>query len=123
MVDRRPSLCSPINQCLIVFSPIINRISMTVINLYVLTGIQLRAYQLDGVQWLIQCLNNQQGCILGDEMGLGKTCQVCENISLLVKLTIKLHGYIHIYVYIIWVWISVGTVSKTQVMFLSYQLC
>ncbi|TNN36227.1 Chromodomain-helicase-DNA-binding protein 1-like [Liparis tanakae] len=39
--------------------------------------IQLRPYQLDGVQWLTQCLGNQQGCILGDEMGLGKTCQVC----------------------------------------------
>lgn len=41
-----------------------------------LTGIQLRSYQLDGVQWLTQSLKNQQGCILGDEMGLGKTCQV-----------------------------------------------
>ncbi|KAG7276290.1 hypothetical protein CRUP_015613 [Coryphaenoides rupestris] len=37
--------------------------------------IQLRSYQLDGVGWLTQCLQNQQGCILGDEMGLGKTCQ------------------------------------------------
>uniref|UniRef100_A0AAQ4PCZ8 Chromodomain helicase DNA binding protein 1-like n=1 Tax=Gasterosteus aculeatus aculeatus TaxID=481459 RepID=A0AAQ4PCZ8_GASAC len=46
-----------------------------------LNGIQLRPYQLDGVQWLTQCLKNQQGCILGDEMGLGKTCQT---ISLLV---------------------------------------
>ncbi|XP_024135189.1 chromodomain-helicase-DNA-binding protein 1-like [Oryzias melastigma] len=46
-----------------------------------LRGIQLRGYQLDGVQWLIQNLQNQQGCILGDEMGLGKTCQT---ISLLV---------------------------------------
>uniref|UniRef100_A0A8C5CVN9 Chromodomain helicase DNA binding protein 1-like n=1 Tax=Gadus morhua TaxID=8049 RepID=A0A8C5CVN9_GADMO len=46
-----------------------------------LHGIQLRSYQLDGVQWLTQCLQNQEGCILGDEMGLGKTCQT---ISLLV---------------------------------------
>ncbi|XP_004067863.1 chromodomain-helicase-DNA-binding protein 1-like isoform X1 [Oryzias latipes] len=46
-----------------------------------LRGIQLRGYQLDGVQWLIQNLQNQQGCILGDEMGLGKTCQT---IGLLV---------------------------------------
>ncbi|KAJ8409865.1 hypothetical protein AAFF_G00209060 [Aldrovandia affinis] len=46
-----------------------------------LSGIQLRSYQLDGVRWLIQCLENQDGCILGDEMGLGKTCQT---ISLLV---------------------------------------
>ncbi|KAF3834639.1 hypothetical protein F7725_027197 [Dissostichus mawsoni] len=46
-----------------------------------LTGITLRPYQLDGVQWLSECQRNQQGCILGDEMGLGKTCQT---ISLLV---------------------------------------
>ncbi|XP_029356649.1 chromodomain-helicase-DNA-binding protein 1-like isoform X1 [Echeneis naucrates] len=46
-----------------------------------LREIQLRPYQLDGVQWLTQCLKNQQGCILGDEMGLGKTCQT---ITLLV---------------------------------------
>ncbi|XP_066562122.1 chromodomain-helicase-DNA-binding protein 1-like [Amia ocellicauda] len=46
-----------------------------------LTGIKLRSYQLDGVRWLTQCLQNQEGCILGDEMGLGKTCQT---ISLLV---------------------------------------
>ncbi|KAM9385655.1 chromodomain-helicase-DNA-binding protein 1-like [Pholidichthys leucotaenia] len=49
-----------------------------------LKGIQLRSYQLDGVQWLAQCLKSQQGCILGDEMGLGKTCQT---ISLLVYMS------------------------------------
>uniref|UniRef100_A0A8C4EVU3 Chromodomain helicase DNA binding protein 1-like n=1 Tax=Dicentrarchus labrax TaxID=13489 RepID=A0A8C4EVU3_DICLA len=49
-----------------------------------LRGIQLRPYQLDGVQWLTQCLKNQQGCILGDEMGLGKTCQT---ISLLMYMS------------------------------------
>ncbi|XP_042339987.1 chromodomain-helicase-DNA-binding protein 1-like isoform X2 [Plectropomus leopardus] len=52
--------------------------------LCVLSGIQLRPYQLDGVQWLAQCLRSQQGCILGDEMGLGKTCQT---ISLLVYMS------------------------------------
>uniref|UniRef100_A0A3P8VCM7 Helicase ATP-binding domain-containing protein n=1 Tax=Cynoglossus semilaevis TaxID=244447 RepID=A0A3P8VCM7_CYNSE len=46
-----------------------------------LSGIQLRKYQLDGVKWMTQCLEQQQGCILGDEMGLGKTCQT---ISLLL---------------------------------------
>ncbi|XP_076004763.1 chromodomain-helicase-DNA-binding protein 1-like [Genypterus blacodes] len=49
-----------------------------------LRGIQLRAYQLLGLHWLTECLNNQQGCILGDEMGLGKTCQT---ISLLVYMS------------------------------------
>ncbi|XP_067085682.1 chromodomain-helicase-DNA-binding protein 1-like isoform X3 [Osmerus mordax] len=49
-----------------------------------LQGIMLRTYQLDGVRWLVQCLKNQEGCILGDEMGLGKTCQT---ISLLVYMS------------------------------------
>ncbi|KAJ7993577.1 hypothetical protein DPEC_G00273840 [Dallia pectoralis] len=48
-----------------------------------LQGIQLRAYQLDGLRWLTHCHANQRGCILGDEMGLGKTCQA---ISLLLYL-------------------------------------
>uniref|UniRef100_A0A8C9FFC5 Chromodomain-helicase-DNA-binding protein 1-like n=1 Tax=Pavo cristatus TaxID=9049 RepID=A0A8C9FFC5_PAVCR len=52
-----------------------------------LTGIKLRPYQLDGVNWLVQCYQVQHGCILGDEMGLGKTCQT---ISLLLYLTKEL---------------------------------
>uniref|UniRef100_A0A8C8AU53 Chromodomain helicase DNA binding protein 1 like n=1 Tax=Otus sunia TaxID=257818 RepID=A0A8C8AU53_9STRI len=40
-------------------------------------GIKLRPYQIEGVNWLVQCYEIQHGCILGDEMGLGKTCQVC----------------------------------------------
>ncbi|XP_060057984.1 chromodomain-helicase-DNA-binding protein 1-like isoform X2 [Erinaceus europaeus] len=40
-----------------------------------LIGIHLRSYQLEGVNWLVQCFQCQNGCILGDEMGLGKTCQ------------------------------------------------
>ncbi|KAI2518829.1 chromodomain helicase DNA binding protein 1 like [Homo sapiens] len=42
-----------------------------------LTGIHLRSYQLEGVNWLAQRFHCQNGCILGDEMGLGKTCQIC----------------------------------------------
>ncbi|ELK27908.1 Chromodomain-helicase-DNA-binding protein 1-like protein, partial [Myotis davidii] len=38
-------------------------------------GINLRAYQLEGVNWLAQRFHCQNGCVLGDEMGLGKTCQ------------------------------------------------
>uniref|UniRef100_A0A3P8QHY6 Chromodomain helicase DNA binding protein 1-like n=1 Tax=Astatotilapia calliptera TaxID=8154 RepID=A0A3P8QHY6_ASTCA len=64
-------------------SDILVRIKNTVM-IFLLTGIQLRPYQLDGVHWLTQCLKNQQGCILGDEMGLGKTCQT---ISLLVYMS------------------------------------
>ena len=36
----------------------------------------LRPYQLEGVNWLLSCYDDNHGCILGDEMGLGKTCQV-----------------------------------------------
>lgn len=35
----------------------------------------LRAYQLEGVNWLVYCWMNRQSCIIADEMGLGKTVQ------------------------------------------------
>lgn len=53
-----------------------------------LTGIRLRSYQLEGVNWLVQCFHGQNGCILGDEMGLGKTCQT---IALLIYLVGRLN--------------------------------
>ncbi|XP_028709908.2 LOW QUALITY PROTEIN: chromodomain-helicase-DNA-binding protein 1-like [Peromyscus leucopus] len=53
-----------------------------------LTGVRLRSYQLEGVNWLAQCFHYQNGCILGDEMGLGKTCQT---IALLVYLVGRLN--------------------------------
>ncbi|CAH6926685.1 chromodomain-helicase-DNA-binding protein 1-like [Phodopus roborovskii] len=53
-----------------------------------LTGIHLRSYQLEGVNWLVQCFHYQNGCILGDEMGLGKTCQT---IALLIYLVGRLN--------------------------------
>ncbi|XP_051021977.1 chromodomain-helicase-DNA-binding protein 1-like [Acomys russatus] len=49
-----------------------------------LTGIHLRSYQLEGVNWLAQCFHRQNGCILGDEMGLGKTCQTIAFLTYLV---------------------------------------
>eukprot|EP00073_Rattus_norvegicus_P044662 XP_017446810.1 PREDICTED: chromodomain-helicase-DNA-binding protein 1-like isoform X2 [Rattus norvegicus] len=51
-------------------------------------GIRLRSYQLEGVNWLVQCFHGQNGCILGDEMGLGKTCQT---IALLIYLVGRLN--------------------------------
>uniref|UniRef100_I3M906 Chromodomain helicase DNA binding protein 1 like n=2 Tax=Ictidomys tridecemlineatus TaxID=43179 RepID=I3M906_ICTTR len=53
-----------------------------------LSGIHLRPYQLEGVNWLAQRFHCQNGCILGDEMGLGKTCQT---IALLIYLTGRLN--------------------------------
>jgi chromodomain-helicase-DNA-binding protein 7 len=38
-------------------------------------GNTLRDYQLDGLNWLIQCYHLRRNCILADEMGLGKTIQ------------------------------------------------
>ncbi|KAL4225128.1 Chromodomain-helicase-DNA-binding protein 1-like [Mactra antiquata] len=43
--------------------------------------IELRPYQLVGVNWMIERFNNGFGCILGDEMGLGKTCQTIAVIA------------------------------------------
>ncbi|VDQ06493.1 unnamed protein product [Trichobilharzia regenti] len=42
-----------------------------------LTGIVLREYQLQGINWLANCDSQKHGGLLCDEMGLGKTCQVC----------------------------------------------
>ncbi|XP_032124770.1 chromodomain-helicase-DNA-binding protein 1-like isoform X2 [Sapajus apella] len=53
-----------------------------------LTGIHLRSYQLEGVNWLAQRFHCQNGCILGDEMGLGKTCQT---IALFIYLAGRLN--------------------------------
>ncbi|KAJ3339493.1 choline dehydrogenase 6 [Gonapodya sp. JEL0774] len=46
-------------------------------------GNKLRAYQLEGVNWLMHCWANRQSSILADEMGLGKTVQ---SIGLLFEL-------------------------------------
>ncbi|XP_012327403.2 chromodomain-helicase-DNA-binding protein 1-like [Aotus nancymaae] len=53
-----------------------------------LTGIHLRSYQLEGVNWLAERFHCQNGCILGDEMGLGKTCQT---IALFIYLAGRLN--------------------------------
>nr|XP_054103520.1 chromodomain-helicase-DNA-binding protein 1-like isoform X4 [Callithrix jacchus] len=53
-----------------------------------LTGVHLRSYQLEGVNWLAQRFHGQNGCILGDEMGLGKTCQT---IALFIYLAGRLN--------------------------------
>jgi SNF2 family DNA or RNA helicase len=36
---------------------------------------KLRAYQLEGLNWLLFCWHQRRGCVLADEMGLGKTIQ------------------------------------------------
>ena len=38
-------------------------------------GLQLRDYQVDGINWLLHAWCKGNSCILADEMGLGKTIQ------------------------------------------------
>lgn len=38
-------------------------------------GNKLRQYQMEGLNWLLDCWFNDQACIMADEMGLGKTVQ------------------------------------------------
>ncbi|XP_076789108.1 chromodomain-helicase-DNA-binding protein 1-like isoform X1 [Arvicanthis niloticus] len=68
--------------------PVRTRVQEQDLQQWGLTGIHLRSYQLEGVNWLVQCFHSQNGCILGDEMGLGKTCQT---IALLIYLVGRLN--------------------------------
>ncbi|ETM40523.1 hypothetical protein L914_13551 [Phytophthora nicotianae] len=44
-------------------------------------GRTLRAYQVDGLNWMVSCIKAQRSCILADEMGLGKTVQIVSLIE------------------------------------------
>jgi len=55
-----------------------------------LKGGKLRAYQMEGLQWLVSLYNNRLNGILADEMGLGKTVQT---LSLLAHLMEVKHNY------------------------------
>ncbi|XP_052035624.1 chromodomain-helicase-DNA-binding protein 1-like [Apodemus sylvaticus] len=68
--------------------PVRTRVQEQDLQQWGLTGIRLRSYQLEGVNWLVHCFHSQNGCILGDEMGLGKTCQT---IAFLVYLVGRLN--------------------------------
>lgn len=50
-----------------------------------LQGGELRAYQLEGLQWMLSLFNNNLNGILADEMGLGKTIQTISLIAYLVE--------------------------------------
>jgi len=52
-----------------------------------LTGGDLMAYQIEGLNWLYYQWHKEQNAILADEMGLGKTIQIIGFLS-----TLKLHG-------------------------------
>ena len=41
----------------------------------------LRAYQLEGVNWMVDCWHKRRNVMLADEMGLGKTAQCVATLS------------------------------------------
>lgn len=49
------------------------------------SDLELRSYQVIGLNWLLSRYYRHHGCILGDEMGLGKTCQTIACILYLRK--------------------------------------
>ncbi|KAG2379064.1 hypothetical protein C9374_007702 [Naegleria lovaniensis] len=51
----------------------------------ILVGGGLKAYQLQGLQWLVSLYNNKINGILADEMGLGKTIQTISLLSYLYE--------------------------------------
>ncbi|KAH3902887.1 related to ATP-dependent helicase FUN30 [Saccharomycodes ludwigii] len=46
-------------------------------------SVQLKDYQISGINWLYLLYQNNMSCILADEMGLGKTCQVISFLAYL----------------------------------------
>ncbi|KAJ6126789.1 hypothetical protein N7523_002401 [Penicillium sp. IBT 18751x] len=50
-----------------------------------ISGGDLMAYQLDGVNWLYYMFVKQQNAILADDMGLGKTIQVIGLLTVLIQ--------------------------------------
>ena len=51
--------------------------------------IQLKDYQVVGINWLSLLFNKKLSCILADDMGLGKTCQVIAFIAHLLERGVK----------------------------------
>ena len=47
--------------------------------------LQLRDYQLEGLNWLVRAWCKHNGCILADEMGLGKTMQTIAFLTYLMN--------------------------------------
>uniref|UniRef100_A0A7E4UYX0 DNA helicase n=1 Tax=Panagrellus redivivus TaxID=6233 RepID=A0A7E4UYX0_PANRE len=52
---------------------------------------ELRDYQLEGLNWLLHAWSRENSCILADEMGLGKTIQTISFLSALFHLH-EVHG-------------------------------
>jgi chromodomain-helicase-DNA-binding protein 4 len=49
------------------------------------TGGEMMAYQMEGLNWLLYNFHQQKNVVLADEMGLGKTIQVIAALAVLIK--------------------------------------
>lgn len=58
--------------------------------------IDLKNYQLVGINWLNLLYHNKLSCILADEMGLGKTCQVISFMAHLKALGLEASKGLHL---------------------------
>jgi chromodomain-helicase-DNA-binding protein 4 len=50
-----------------------------------MTGGELMAYQMEGLNWLLYNFHQQKNVVLADEMGLGKTIQVIAALAVLIR--------------------------------------
>ena len=68
-----------------------HRLTEAVVQPRMVTGGQLKDYQLVALQWMVSLYNNHLNGILADEMGLGKTVQTIALLSYVVEVK-KKHG-------------------------------
>ncbi|KAG2230892.1 hypothetical protein INT48_003341, partial [Thamnidium elegans] len=62
-----------------------HRIQEKVCQPTMMTGGQLKDYQVKGLQWMVSLYNNRLNGILADEMGLGKTIQTISLVTYLIE--------------------------------------
>ena len=55
-------------------------------------GRTLRSYQLDGVNWMLDCWHKRRNVLLADEMGLGKTAQCVATLHHVAELSAGANG-------------------------------
>jgi len=80
--DRESSKCTPSRHCRVIkYRPKFSRIKNQ--PEFLSSGLTLRDYQMDGLNWLLHSWCKENSVILADEMGLGKTIQtICFLYSL-----------------------------------------
>ncbi|XP_060646397.1 chromodomain-helicase-DNA-binding protein 1 isoform X2 [Drosophila nasuta] len=83
--DRESSKCTPSRHCRVIkYRPKFSRIKGQ--PEFLVEGLTLRDYQMDGLNWLLHSWCKENSVILADEMGLGKTIQTICFLYALFKL-------------------------------------